>query len=401
MSKAFENVRVIDFSQVLAGPYATAQLALLGADVIKIEQPGNGDMMRRLTTDGEWAGRGLAPAFLGANQGKRAITLDLKHERAREIVGRLAESADVVVENFRPGVMKRLGFDYETIREIRPDIVYCSVSGYGQEGPKAGLPAYDGAVQASSGIMSVTGHPESGPVRVGFMVVDMSTALHAAFAIASALYRRQVTGEGQYLDVAMNDTAIQMMNPLVSRYLVDGEVPGLVGNRTQAKQGTADTWPTRDGHIAIAVITDRMVQGLCRALERPDWAETERFGSVEGRIAHADAINGEIAEVLAGGTTDTWLERLGAEGVPASPVHDVPTTLADPQLDHRDVLMRFEVPDSAAGEITLPGVGFTASPGAPAAERLAPTLGQHTDEVLAELGYDAAEIQVLRDGGVI
>jgi formyl-CoA transferase len=401
MSKAFENVRVIDFSQVLAGPYATAQLALLGADVIKIEQPGNGDMMRRLTTDGEWAERGLAPAFLGANPGKRAITLDLKHERAREIVGRLVEGADVVVENFRPGVMKRLGFDYETIRDIRPDIVYCSVSGYGQEGPKSGLPAYDGAVQASSGIMSVTGHPESGPVRVGFMVVDMSTALHAAFAISSALFRRQVTGEGQYLDVAMNDTAIQMMNPLVSRYLVDGEVPGLVGNRTQAKQGSADTWPTKDGHIAIAVITDRMVRGLCRALERPDWPETERFASVEGRIAHADAINREIAEVLAGETTATWLERLAPEGVPASPVHDVPTTLADPQLDHRGVLMRFEVPDSAAGEITLPGLGFTASPGAPGPARLAPTLGQHTDEVLAELGYDASEILALRDEGAI
>ena len=228
MAQAFENVRIIDFSQVLAGPWAATQLALLGADVIKIEQPGVGDMMRSLTTEGEWAARGAAPAFLGANTNKRAITLDLKHPRAGEVLARLVADADVVVENFRPGVMGRLGFDYPWAKAIREDIIYCSVSGYGQAGPKSHLPAYDGAIQAASGIMSVTGDAASGPVRVGFMVVDMTTAMTAGFAIASALYRRQATGEGQCLDVAMTDSAIQIMNPIVSRYLVEGQVPTLI-----------------------------------------------------------------------------------------------------------------------------------------------------------------------------
>ncbi len=401
MSKAFESVRVIDFSQVLAGPFATQQLALLGADVIKIEQPGVGDMMRSLTSEGEWAARGLAPAFLGTNANKRGITLDLKHARAKEIVDRLIVDADVVVENFRPGVMKRLGLDYEAIRAVKPDIVYCSISGYGQEGPKSGLPAYDGAVQASSGIMSVTGHPETGPVRAGFMVVDMSTAVSTAFAIASALFRRQVTGEGQYLDVAMTDTAISMMNPMVSRYLVDGDVPELIGNLSQAKQGTANTWPTSDGHIAVAMISDRMAPALCRALGRPEWAETDRYRTTAGRIEHADAVHDEIAGLLAAETTETWLRRFEEAGVPASPVLDLPATLAEPQLDHRGVLMRISTPGRGDGEITLPGVGFIASDGSPGAERVAPVLGQHTDEVLVEVGYDEGEIRALREEGAI
>ncbi len=401
MPRAFENVRVIDFSQVLAGPFAAAQLALLGADVVKIEHPCGGDQMRRLTTEGEWAARGLAPAFLGANPNKRAITLDLKHPRAKEVLTRLVEGADVVLENFRPGVMARLGFDYPWAKSVREDIVYCSVSGYGQEGPKSGLPAYDGVIQAGSGIMSVTGDPATGPVRVGFMVVDMTTALTAAFAIAAALYRRRTTGRGQWLDVAMTDAAIQIMNPIVSRYLVEGEVPTLIGNRSQARQGTADTWATRDGHLSIAVIADHMVAALCRALGHEAWATSERYRTTEGRVAHADEIRAEIGEILGGEASAVWLRRMAEQGVPAEPVADLASALGEPQLEHRGILMEVPAPEAERGQLTLPGLGFMADEDGPRAERRAPLLGEHTDEVLAELGYDAAAIRGLRDGGAI
>ena len=401
MSKAVEGVRVIDFTQVLAGPFAATQLALLGADVIKIEQPGVGDQMRSLTSGGEWAPRGMAPAFLGANTGKRGMTLDLKHAGAKEILRRLIEGADVLIENFRPGVMQRLGLTYDEVKAIKPDLVYCSISGYGQTGPKSKLPAYDGAVQASSGIMSVTGHAETGPVRVGFMVVDMSTAVTAAFAIASALYRRLATGEGQHLDVAMNDSAIQMMNPIISRYLIDGQIPELIGNLSQTRQGTAHTWPTKDGHISIAVITDRMVPALCRGLGHPEWAETPRFATSEGRVEHAETVYGEIAEVLAGDTTAAWEERLGGEGVPAAPVNDLPATLNEPQISQRGILMQIATPQSSSGKVTLPGVGFIANEGSPGADSLAPELGQHTEEVLLELGYGVDDIAALRADAVI
>ena len=273
------GVRVLDLTRYLAGPFATMLLGDYGADVVKVESP---------------KGREFRPPgaerdsyfFLSSNRNKRSLTLDIKTEAGRELFERLLPRFDVVVENFRPGVMRRLGLDYERVREIKPDIIYCSVSGFGQDGPKSGLAAYDGAVQASSGIMSVTGTPESGPIRAGFMVVDMSTAVTAAFAIAAALYRRQTTGRGQYLDVAMNDTAIAMMNPLISRQMIDGTVPPLIGNLSQTLQGTADTWPTADGHFAIAVINDRMIPALCEALDRPAWAEDPRYKTAAARVEH-------------------------------------------------------------------------------------------------------------------
>ncbi len=401
MAQAFENVRIIDFSQVLAGPWAATQLALLGADVVKIEQPGAGDMMRSLTTEGEWAARGAAPAFLGANPNKRAITLNLKHARAGEVLERLVRGADVVLENFRPGVMKRLGFDYDWAKAIRDDIIYCSVSGYGQAGPKSHLPAYDGAIQAASGIMSVTGDPATGPVRVGFMVVDMTTAMTAGFAIASALFRRQTTGEGQRLDVAMTDSAIQIMNPIVSRYLVEGQVPTLIGNRSQTGQGTADTWATKDGHLSIAMITDRMAPALCRALGHEAWAAEARYASTEARVAHSKAIHAEIGEVLKGETTETWLARMDEQGVPAAPVADLPGALSEEQFEHRGVLMDVPAPEAEGGTVRIPGMGFVADADGPRGTRRAPLLGEHTDEVLMEIGYDPEQIEQLRADGAV
>jgi CoA:oxalate CoA-transferase len=384
MAKAFEGLRVIDFSQVLAGPMATAQLALLGADVIKIEQPGSGDQSRGLMAEGIFAEINTSPMFLGVNPGKRSIALDLKADAAADVVHRLLANADVVMENYRAGVIGRLGFGYEEVKKIKPDIVYCSISGYGQEGPQANVAAFDGAVQAASGMMSVTGTPESGPIRAGFFAVDMSTGLTAAFAIASALYRRLTTGEGQYLDVAMNDTALTMINTHVSNYMNNGVLPALFGNTSPTAQGTANTWPTKDGSISVAVVSDRLAEKFCRGLGRPEWFEEERYHTRDGRIRCREQIDQEISEFLATETSAHWLERLGAEGVPVSPVNSLPEAVAMEQLLHRDVLMTQPAPHNLEQEITIPGAGFMASADGPGRDEPAPALGQHTEEILAE-----------------
>ena len=230
MAKAFAGIRVLDFSQVLAGPFCTQQLALLGADVIKIEEPRAGDQARSIMADNDIGRIGMSPYFLAMNANKRSMTLDLKHPRAGEILARLAQGADVVVQNFRPGVLARLGFGYEAVRTLKPNIIYCSISGFGQEGPYATAPAYDGAVQAISGIMGCTGPRGGEAIRVGTPVVDLSTAIMAAFAISTALYRRAATGEGQHVDVAMLDTSLALMSPLLGVYLNTGQAPERLGN---------------------------------------------------------------------------------------------------------------------------------------------------------------------------
>ena len=306
MAKAFDGIRVIDFSQVLAGPVATAQLALLGADVVKIEQPDGGDQGRLMLAEDELLEKRMSPLFLSANAGKRSLSLDLKHPDAKDVLRRLVEGADVVVQNFKAGTMKRFGFDYEAVRAIKPDIVYCSVSGYGQEGPNAGLAAYDGAIQAASGIMSVTGHPETGPVRAGFMVVDMSTALTAAFAISSALFRRAQTGEGQHIDVAMYDTALAMMAPIVCKYLNTGVEPRLQGNLTPALVPTGDVFATAEGHLQTSVLTDAHFVAMAEVLGHPEWVEDPRFASHDQRLVNGDALRAVLREAFATETALEW-----------------------------------------------------------------------------------------------
>lgn len=401
MQDNLADIKIVDFSQVLAGPFATNLLAMQGAQVLKIELPGAGDQARPMMADGIHAELGLSPLFIGVNVGKRSIALDLKHERAHAIVERMLRDADVVVQNFKAGVIERLGFGYETVKAIKPDIVYCAISGYGQEGPKADSAAYDGAVQAASGLMSTTGTPESGPVRAGYTVVDLSTGLTAAYAIMSALYRRRATGEGQYLDVAMFDTALTMMNPVVSRWFQAGSLPVLHGNLSPALQATGNTFPTADGWVQISAITNRVVEKLCRALGHPEWFAEERYASDAGRIEHGAQINAEISEVLRQHPTEIWIERLRAEGVPVAPVATVDEAVSQPQLAYRKVLMQVPPPDGLEDPVTVTGSAFLSSSGTPGTSRPAPRLGQHTDEILAEHGYDADAIADLRAAGVV
>ncbi len=401
MTKAFEGVRVIDFSQVLAGPFAAGQLALLGADVIKIEQPGQGDQMRTMMANNELAALKLSPTFLGVNTNKRGITIDLKHPDASQIVHRLLSGADVVIENFKAGVIERLGYGYEAVRTVKPDIIYCSISGYGQQGPMAGKAAYDGAIQAASGMMSVTGTPDSGPLRVGYMPVDISTGITAAFAISSALFRRTQTGESQHLDVAMLDSAITLLGPNIAKYLMVGQTTERVGNASPTAQGTANTWATMDGHIQMTVITDAMTAKMCAVFEQPELADDPRFASVQGRVEHADEIVAIIGGILAEKSTAAWIESLGNAGVPVAPVHSIDQLMNFPQLEHRGVMMTMPAPPGMEGEISVTGAGFHASNGEPEGTRAGPLLGQHTDEVLAEIGYDDDAIRAFRETGAI
>jgi CoA:oxalate CoA-transferase len=399
LARAFDGIRVIDFTQVLAGPFATQQLAQLGADVIKIEQPGSGDQTRGLMPDSDDAG--MSPSFLTCNIGKRSLTLNLKAPQARAIVHALVRTADVVVENFTPGVMKRLGFDYATFAALKPDLVYCSISGYGQAGPKSGYAAYDGAIQAASGMMAITGHPETGPTRTGYMPVDMATALNTAFAISAALYRRSVSGEGQRLDVAMMDTAMVMQAPQVSGFLVNGVQPELFGNRSPTRAPTANVFQTEDGYIQVVALKELQVQKLFEVLGCIDRYQDPRFGSNDARIANTPTVNELLTSLFARATTQVWLDRLIDAGVPVAEIRDFASVTADPQFEDRTALVEIDSPMKPGKRVRVVGSGYVAIPDGPIASRAPPKLGEHTDEILTEIGYSRSDIAALRAESVI
>ena len=401
MAKAFEGVRIVDFTQVLCGPMATAQLALLGADVIKIEQPEIGDQMRMLSARDIWAETRCGPGFMGVNYGKRSIAINLKAPEAEEIVRRMVRGANAIAENFKPGVLERLGFGYEWAREIEPNIVYCSISGFGQQGPMRGAGAYDGAIQAISGMMAATGTPETGPLRVGFPVADMTTGFNAAFALASALYRQKATGEGQYIDLSMTDSILSLMNYSVSRYTVAGDEPQLLGNNSPTFQGTSSVFPTKDGFLNVSVFTDKMALRLCDALGHPEWKEERRWNTGAGRTEDFDEVQRILTEELSQKTTAEWMPIMEREGVPVAPVNSLHDAVYSEQVQHRNFLIDLPAPTGINGTISLPGTSFITSEDSPGTDRSPPRVGEHTDEILAEFEFSDMEIAVLHDTGVV
>ncbi len=398
MAQAFSGIRILDFSQVIAGPYAAQMCNMLGAEVIKVEQPGVGDQMRGLlqVKDPEFAN--MSPGFISYNSGKRSLAIDLKAPDARDVIMRLVEKSDVVVENFRAGVIDKLGFGYDAIKAVRPDIIYCSISGYGQSGPKAGIPAYDGAVQAASGMMSCTGHPETGPTRVSYLPIDITTGLTAAFAISSALFRRSQTGEGQYLDVAMLDAAVTLQSAHFANYLMGAPEPGLLGNTSPAGLPTADSFETADGHVLTSVITEAQVASMFKVLGLEGMLDDPKFKDNAGRIANREEVLAALRSAFKTRNSDAWVDELQAARVPIAKVRGVSEVCADPQMETRGILADIPKPGSDSSTIKAIGAAFITNADGPGVRSAAPEIGQHSIEVLKEIGYSEAEIAELKLG---
>ncbi|MGH3360556.1 MAG: CaiB/BaiF CoA transferase family protein, partial [Nocardioidaceae bacterium] len=349
-----EGVRVLDLTNVLAGPYAGYQLALLGADVLKVENPRGGDLARRLGADRTLAAEDLGVSFLAQNAGKRSIALDLKDTADRAVFARLVAGYDVVLENFRPGVMDRLGFGWDDLRATNPSIIYCAVSGFGQTGPMRDRPAYDQIIQGLSGLMSVTGTPETAPMRVGVPVCDSIGGLVAAFAVSSALVRRAATGEGALLDVSMLEAAITSMGWVASDQLIADQEPKPMANenRTSAPSGT---FATGDGKLNIAANKQEQFVALCRVLERADLVDDPRFVTRDLRKQNRDALREELERTLATGSAHDWDEALLRSGVPAAPVVSVRDALESPQIASRGLVSALPSPSARGGVVRLLG----------------------------------------------
>lgn len=391
------GVRVLDLTNVLAGPFACHQLAHLGAEVIKVEAVGRGDLARNLGADPDLSARGMGISFLAQNAGKRSLTLNLKDPRGKEALKRLTARADVLVENFRPGVMDRLGLGYEALRAANPRLIYCAISGFGQGGPWADRPAYDQIVQGASGVMSITGDAESAPLRVGYPLADTVGGLTAAMAISAAL---NATPRGAFIDVSMLEAVLATMGWVVSNHLIGGTAPVPNGNEnpTSAPSGT---FQCADAPINIAANKDEQWLALARHLGRDDLLSDPRFAAREDRKANRHALRAELETVLTARPARDWATELNALGVPAGEVLGVPEVLAHPQVTGRDFLARFEDVPGVDRPIDLVRIGAMIDGQRPSVAAPPPALGQDSADILSDLGYSAAEIETLRAEGVI
>ena len=392
---ALDGIRVLDLTRALAGPYCTLMLGDHGADVIKVEMPGSGDETR------EWAPpsvKGISAYYLSINRNKRSVTVDFKNADGKRVLERLIEKCDVVVENFSPGTLARLGFPDERVRRVNPRAILCHISGFGQDGPGRAWPAYDLIVQGMGGIMSLTGEPGSDPVMVGVPQADMVAGMFAAFAIAAALHARQRTGEGQVIDATMIGGQVALLSRQAARFFADGTVPRPEGN-VHASIVPYQTFRASDGHVNVGVANNALFERFCRALDLEELLEDERFTDNPKRVAHRRDIVPIIERRIRTLTKADVVRRLREANVPVGPINALDEVFADPVVRHLGLVA--EVDHPTAGRVRAPGIPVRLSGTPPSVRRHPPELGEHTDEVLRELGYTKEEIAALRRDGAV
>jgi formyl-CoA transferase len=398
-----QDIRVLDMTRALAGPFCAMMLGDLGADVIKVEQPGTGDESRAWGPP--FVGRPYGPYpgesayFLAANRNKRSVTVNLKHPEGQRIIHRLTQTSDVLIENFRTGVLDGMGLGYEDLRRLNPRLIYCSISGYGRTGPYAERPGYDFIIQAEGGMMGITGPEEGPPSRVGIPIVDITAGMFAATAILAALRARDSSGEGQWLDLSLLDTQVALLTNVASNYLVGGVEPRRHGN-AHPNLAPYEAFRARDRWFALAAANDRQWAALCAAIGRPELKDDPRFASNGARVSNRHVLHAALEETFTTRDADEWLAVLQQAGLPCGPINTVPDVFAHPQVQAREGVLTTEHP--TAGTLRLPGFPYKMS-GTPAqVRRPPPRLGEHTEEVLSDLlGYSADEVAALREEGAV
>lgn len=398
MNGPLHDIRVLDVSRILSGPFCTMLLADLGAEVVKVERPGQGDPARNL---GPQVGGDDTAYFISVNRGKKSITLNIATQEGQRIFKALVPHFDVLLENYVPGTMARFGLDYSSLETLNPRLVYASISGFGQDGPAAQRPALDIIVQAMGGIMSLTGEPGGPPIRPGASLGDSTAGLLTALAIVSALWQRQTTGRGQYIDMSMLDCQVTMMENAFSRYFATGQVPGPLGSRHPAA-APFQAFRAIDDYFVIALITDDVDtwRRLCRAIDRPDLGEDARFLTNAGRIEHVELLTVTLQEVFARRTVSHWLKELTGAGIPCGPVNNIKAVTEDEQVRHRGMLT--SIPHSTAGTWRVENTPFRMSRSTTGPAGPSPELGEHTRQVLQEfLGLSDATIDSLKASGII
>jgi formyl-CoA transferase len=407
LKKALGHLRVLDLTRVLAGPWCAQNLADLGADVIKIERPGAGDDTRSwgppYLRDEQGNDTTEAAYYLAANRGKRSVTVDIASPEGQDIVRRLARQSDVVLENYKVGQLKKYGLDYESLKKEKPDLIYCSVTGFGQDGPYAQRAGYDFIIQGMGGFMSITGErddmPGGGPQKAGVAISDLMTGMYATIAVMAALAHRDRTCEGQYIDMALLDVQVAMLANMNTNYLASGNPPKRWGN-AHPNIVPYQTFPTSDGHIIVAVGNDGQYRKFVGAGGRPDLAEDERFATNPMRVRHRNVLVPLLADMVKTKTKQEWIDLLESAGVPCGPINNLDEVFVNPQVTARN--MQVDLPHPTAGKVKLVGSPMKMSVTPPSYDLPPPLLGQHTDEVLhGVLGMEQDEIGKLRGKGVV
>jgi len=394
-SEPLAGLRVLDLTRVLAGPLCTMLLGDMGADVIKVERPGGGDDTRGWGPP--FAGTEAA-YFLGVNRNKRSIALDLGGEQGRDVLRRLIVDSDVVIDNFKQGTLARWGLDDDWYEREAPRAVRCTISGYGSDGPKAGMPGYDFILQAETGLMAITGEPDGSSMKLGVAIVDICTGLMATIAILAAVEARHTTGRGQDTEVNLHDTGLAMLANVAANHLVSGEPAGRYGNG-HPNIVPYRTYPAADGELAVAVGNDSQFVRFAEVLGHPEWAEDERFLQNATRVTNRDAIDALVTDVIIERTREEWIEVLDAAGITSGPINSVAEALSSPQARAGGMVTEIEHP--TAGLLRMLGLPIRFSDTAASTQHPPPLLGEHTDEVLRELGFEDPDIEQLRVFGVI